>query len=326
MNRSTSLLSLQSRFDQLAELLRRPEHTERCRRPLADWASLSDRSVPFALLDQPVAQIIRDGFPAAAAHPGIGAKKLGGLIVLLQRVVASHDVVTVPAADPSLPVRSVFGPTAARLRYNARVHAPLREIDWDAWRHLLAQRKLIDLQVGRCIGRLRDLPSTVWEKPLRFYTNCTLRQLFSLPLHGNQRIAAVAEMCRRLADASDTVPSIAVGRPAVITKLSYRLDDLRRPELVRRRSVSEIRQLLLQQIEHDLGPQAADVFLRLTDSKSTAAKLSGWNRHYRRSIRSLCKVRCPELFLRLDELNKFTTKWPPSQRRLMQLLNEVLTS
>lgn len=326
MNRSSSFSRLRARFDQLAEALSRPENAARCRRPLADWASLSDRSVPFVLLDTSVADVVRDGFDAAARRPGIGVKKLGGLIVLLQRVTASDAVESLPAEDPSLPVRSFFAPEAARLRHNARSHTPLREIDWDVWRQLLLRRKLVDLPVGRCLARLRDLPVSVWCKPLGTYAVCSLRQLFALPLHGNHRVAAVADVFRRLAEAGETVSLDAIGRPALILRLLQRLDELRRPELVRRRSVGELRRLLQQQIEYDLGPQAADVFLQLTEVKSNLVKLSNWNRHYRRSIRLLCEVRCPEIFTRSDAIIAFSTSWPPAQRRQLLLLRDALTS
>jgi hypothetical protein len=326
MGRSLSFSRLRARFDQLAEELRRPEKAARCRRPLADWTSISDRSVPFVLLDRSVAEVVRNGFDDAAAKPGVGVKKLAGLIALLQRVAVSDEVEPLPAADPLLPVRSVFDPTAARLRHNARVHTPLREIDWDAWRRLLHQRKLVDHPIGRYLGRLRDLPAIMWRKPVRYYAGCTLPQLFALPQHGNRRVAAVADTFRRLAEASDAIPSVAVGRPPVVLRLLYRLDELQRPELVRRRSVGELRQLLLQQIESDLGPQAADVFVQLTDAKSDKTKPNGWNRHYRHAIQLLCEVRCPEIFARLDELAARSTMWPPAHHRSLLLLRNILAS
>lgn len=326
MSRSSKYSRLRERFNQLAGTLRRPENTERCRRYLAHWTSLSDRSVPFALLEKQVIEIVRDGFDHAASQPGIGINKLGGLVVLLERVASSDAAEPMPAADPSLPSRSAFAPEAARFRHNARSHMPLREVDWDAWRRTLYQRNMVELLVGRCLARLRDLPISIWSKPLSYYAGCSLQQLFALPMHGNRRIAAVADLCRRLAEAAETTAFSVVGRPALITRLLLRLNELRRPEMVRRRSVSEIRQLLLRQIEHDLGPQAADVFAQLTDAKSNLVRPAGWNRHYRRSIRFLTEVRCPELFAWLDEFLPITATWPPLQRRSVLLLRDVLAS
>lgn len=294
MNQRSAILLLGAQFDELAKQLNRPENAERRRRRLSEWTAVTDRSVPFALLDQTVQQILAAGFESAASTDGVGVKKLRGLITLLER--ACNDPLSVgwESGDDRAPARSMFGATASRLRFAARPFLAVSEVDWDRWRHAVADRDLVEDPIGRYVGTLRQLPRAAWANPLRFYLSRSLGQLFGLPLHGGQRVAAIANVFERLAARRND--RLTSDRPEEVAEF---LKAMRRVTIATRSLPAGFDPLapITSQIAHDLGPQAVNVFTALVGEAGradVAMKPAGWSRYYRESIRQALAVRCPE--------------------------------
>jgi hypothetical protein len=294
MNQKSAILLLSSQFDELAQRLNRPENAERLRRRLSEWTAVSDRSVPFALLDKTVQELLSAGFDAAASTDGVGIKKLRGLITLLERACNDPLSVAWESGDSQAPARSVFGATATRLRFAARPFLAVSEIDWDRWRHAVVARELADDPIGRYIETLRQLPRAAWQNPLSFYISRTLGQLFGLPLHGGQRVAAIAAVFQRLA--SHRGERDSADRPEAVVEF---LQAVRKTTTTARALPAGFDPLapVSAQIGHDLGPQAVNVFtvlVGLPGRAEVAVKPAGWSRYYRESIRQALAVRCPE--------------------------------
>jgi hypothetical protein len=307
MSQKLALARLRSQFDSLAKQLSRPENAGRCLRRLSDWTAITDRSVPFALLERSVKDVVDGGFDAAAATNGVGVKKLKGLIGILERVC--NDPVPVSAGldtTSTLPSRSVFSASSARLRFASRPYLPLREVDWDRWRQVVADQGPADHPLGRYVAALRDIPRNAWTTPLKFYLNCSLSQLFALKLHGSRRVATIAETFGRVAEAVEAKQPCNGVRPEPILEFLTNLERLARPGVRRKAGNHDPLQPLREQIERDLGPQAGGIFLAIVgeyDRPSSAqAKVGSWTRYYRNSIARLIHVRCPEAAALVSQL------------------------
>lgn len=60
-------------------------------RSLSYWALPADRRLPVALLDRPLRDIVQTPFDRLAATPGIGQKKLGTLVLLMERAIDTYS-------------------------------------------------------------------------------------------------------------------------------------------------------------------------------------------------------------------------------------------
>ncbi|MFO0816677.1 MAG: hypothetical protein U1A77_01970 [Pirellulales bacterium] len=68
-------------------------------RPLSYWALPADRRLPVALLDRPLRDIVQTPFDRLAATPGIGQKKLGTLVLLMERVIDADSTLRLHRAS-----------------------------------------------------------------------------------------------------------------------------------------------------------------------------------------------------------------------------------
>jgi hypothetical protein len=100
MRNNAEYCRLQLRFETLAAILRQPRYASSCRRTIAYWTSITDQSVPYALLDFTVHDVLRLGLESVASAPGVGIKKLNGLVHILERVHREHGG-TVHLCDPA---------------------------------------------------------------------------------------------------------------------------------------------------------------------------------------------------------------------------------
>lgn len=90
MSKKSEFLRLRLYFVTLDAVLKQPQYLNCCRRTLADWASANDHAVPYALINRTVQDILTMGFDDVASIPGIGIKKLYGLIRILERIRLSN--------------------------------------------------------------------------------------------------------------------------------------------------------------------------------------------------------------------------------------------
>lgn len=174
------------------ELLDRPP-TAALRRPLAYWVQPNDRRLPTALLDCEVAELLQQTLPELAATPGIGLKKLQGLLRLLERVGCPS-----PPAGP-------FGMGADPA--NQRDGDPQRvsEALWASWCESVRRAGLGSVLLGRVAPSLQSLPTVIWDAPLSTYTELTLAGVRKLRTHGEKHVQAIVEVFGELHEAVSTV-------------------------------------------------------------------------------------------------------------------------
>lgn len=153
------------------------QSSERLMRPLAYFVLEGDRRLPLALLDRTLQEIVASDFAELAAVPGVGAKKLEGMIVVLERA----------ASAPSPPNNgfNTFDDFQAQA---------VSEEEWDAWRAVVSAASLEHEPLGRYAPSLLTLPRVIWDVPLANYSNCTLAEIRARKTHGEKRVRGVLEV------------------------------------------------------------------------------------------------------------------------------------
>src|SRR3569623_2536312 len=79
------------RFERVQRCLAELSSAERLEKPLAFFASPSDRHLPLALINRTIRELINSPLAELLAVPGIGPKKLGSLFDLLERAAQTVD-------------------------------------------------------------------------------------------------------------------------------------------------------------------------------------------------------------------------------------------
>ncbi len=216
---------------------------ERLQHPLAYFVLEGDRRLPLVLLHRNIEEIATTDFADLAAVPGIGSKKLEGLILVLERAAASL---------PAQPAPDLFeGDFQSQ---------SVSEEDWAAWRRLIVHANLQDELLGRFAPSLETLPRVIWDAPLSTYTNCTLAEIRARKTHGEKRVRAVLEVFAAIHSlvgkgapfashlSAQIIPRFVQPISSWITQIRGRLDRVTNDE-VRREFVEP----LVAQIKVDAG-------------------------------------------------------------------------
>jgi hypothetical protein len=171
-------------------LLEEPEH-ERLQRPLAYWVLPSDRRLPMAFLDIRLKDLLLRSLEDLLATPGVGQKKIGGLITLLKRALRSG------------PVEADFGlEEEAERRRRAKAALPGTGFDpavvseelWSRWRDTVKRCGMATYTLGRLSPSLQSLPTVIWHTRLGEYVDLTLDEIRRLRTHGEKRVHAIMEV------------------------------------------------------------------------------------------------------------------------------------
>jgi len=136
----------------------------------------------MALVGKTLRYVVETPFMQLSRTPGIGAKKLGSLIMLMSRAAESsgtngHAHVQEPAGD------GATGDPSA-----------VSEALWSQWGPDLRSRGLGQELLGRFPPSLRDLPRCMWRKRLDDYLSLSLAEIHQLRGHGEKRVAAMVEI------------------------------------------------------------------------------------------------------------------------------------
>lgn len=107
-NSKAEFTRLRLRFVTLAAVLKQPKYAPCCGRTLAYWTSISDHAIPYALIDYTIQDILAMGFDTIAATPGVGSRKIDGLLQILERIRLSNDGTTNISRNAVVP--SIFFP------------------------------------------------------------------------------------------------------------------------------------------------------------------------------------------------------------------------
>jgi hypothetical protein len=142
------------------------------------------------LLGHTLRDLLKHPYKEMAATAGIGRKKMETFMKLLVR--ATKEDATNTALDKLQATESI--PTAgvdAEGRFDPLL---VSEMLWGRWREAARRHGLGQVTLGRLTTTLHSLPSVVWNTPLSFYLDLSLRDMRELKTHGEKRVAIVLEI------------------------------------------------------------------------------------------------------------------------------------
>ncbi|MGQ9769168.1 MAG: hypothetical protein ACUVQG_01315 [Thermogutta sp.] len=184
-------LQLAMRFDELRKQLAEDRYRPIYNKTLAFWALRSDRRLPLALMSRTVEQIIASPFTDLAGTPGIGKKKLQGLLMLLERA-ANTDLSSVPL-DVGEPVetepKSADPEPEPLFRWE-----DVSELMWAEWRATVRKHGLQSIPLGRLSPSLKRVTRVVWHVPLGEFLDDTIADLREKRSFGERRLLALFEV------------------------------------------------------------------------------------------------------------------------------------
>jgi hypothetical protein len=241
-------------------LLEEPEH-ERLNKPLAYWVLPSDRRLPMAFLDIRLGDLLSRSLDELMGTPGVGQKKIGGLITLLKRALRSSPVDSDFGLEEegekrrrgkgALTIGAGFDP------------AVVSEELWSRWRDTVKRCGITAYTLGRLAPSLQTLPTVIWHTRLDEYVDYTLEQVRNLRTHGEKRVHAILEVfCgvhEALATATLQDHLEIVLQPKFVPRIAHwvaaALDSKKAPSADQLHD--HLAKPLLSQVETDLGKQIA---------------------------------------------------------------------
>ncbi len=125
-------------FHTVRKTLLQSRFNDRLDRPLAYWALPNDRRLPLAFLGRTLRNLLETPFEELAATPGIGQKKMGTLIKLLNRATKDQPRST-SDADSDPPPRKQTG--ADRSAGDGFDQTLVSEAVWETWRSTVSIAK-----------------------------------------------------------------------------------------------------------------------------------------------------------------------------------------
>ena len=159
-------------FEALRRSLLERSSPQSLERPLSFWARNGDRTLPLALMNRTIRELLATPFEDLSATRGVGAKKIGGLLQLLGRVVepasppATQSIEDMPL-DTAVPATAKL--TVEVTSAQALVPADFEESLWKTWRETVERLGLANETLGRFAPSLVDLPRTLWTVRLGNY-------------------------------------------------------------------------------------------------------------------------------------------------------------
>lgn len=254
-------------YERLRRALLDQQQHLRLERALSYWVLPSDRRLPLAFLDRTLRDILSCSLDELLSTPGVGQKKIQGLLDLLRRVTKEAQEGAPQAAEPAEVTSAAK--LAAPARASSRVHGPVvdpaavSEALWSSWCDTVRRAGLQDELLGRVAPTLQQLPTVIWRTPLSTYSETTLGRIRRLPTHGEKRVQAILEVFATVHEAVSTsalhesLDLVLVPRfvPAVQRWVLRTLARNEFPTAAELHSAAAVP--MLRQIEIDLGPQVA---------------------------------------------------------------------
>jgi hypothetical protein len=191
VKRDTSIeeYKLVGTFESLKKKLLRDKYADRVEKPLAYWALPTDRGLPLAFMGRTVRDLLETSFDELSATPGVGQKKIAGLMMLLHR--AAKDT---PPEDPFGLEGAAETDQGAGREGHTFDPTVVSEALWAKWQETVKRHHLDQLKLGRVAPTLQALPTVIWNSPLEDYTDRSLAEIRNLKTHGEKRINAVMEV------------------------------------------------------------------------------------------------------------------------------------
>jgi len=309
---SSQQMQLAARFEELRQTLSQPERSGLWDKRLGFWATAADRNLPLPVITKTLREIVSADFREIAATPGIGQKKLGGLLMLLERAAATN-----PSMLPQLEAAVELEQEGQKKIADFDL-SQINEVVWSEWRETVRRHRLETLPLGRLVSSLRSVPRVMWEVPLGEFAGQSLNQLFARRAFGEKRLRAVWEVFRTIHQTLRGVePDAAVGFTLAIRRVlniqnwileSWQSGEIPSPEQLREQFVMPI----FEQLRKDCVPQAVDLAeqrIGIHDHPRSVQRLA---REFH-----LTRARIYQLFD--DQVSALRVRWPAG-RGFSQLL------
>lgn len=261
---AAKLEELSAAFDAVCHTLRESRFDELRDKPLRHWVELGDRRLPTPCLLSTLDQVIATPFDRLCNLSTLGPKKLGMLIVLLQRAAGIETTASDPVQRTAISTDNDAAVISARSQpVDTTTSANLNEATWSKWRAQIAAQGLEREPLGRYARSLQHLSRSLWNARFAEFAGRSLAQLRSPTGLGEQRAREVLDVY------SDLHALLAAlgGRPQhlacpIMPRLAARLsawcawacqrDGLPTPAEIE----SELIVPLIEQLRTDLGDHA----------------------------------------------------------------------
>jgi hypothetical protein len=321
-NRTQSVVDykLLSRFDHVRNKLLAEKPADCLDKPLAFWTVPNDRRLPLAFMGRTIRDLLTTPFEELYDTPGVGQKKIAGLIDLLTRVA------TMKIPDDSQAVvtagrKSTAGPLPGDAGFDA---ANVSESDWQQWRACIMRHSLDDQVLGRFASSLQDLPRVVWNTPLSTYTDLSLAEIRALKTHGEKRVRVVVEIFgalhRMLAHGQPVKHLMVQIRPTFVTPIEgWILDVLQRPMVP---EASEIRHSFVEPIMKQIRIDAGEQIYRLADGRLGLSGRGSSVKQFSKKL-GLTRARVYQLLNEIGEI--LQVRWPESLALVGELRSKFQT-
>lgn len=327
MTRATSVedYKLFGSFEAVRKTLLDPRFEERWEKPLAYWALPSDRRLPLAFLGRTVRELLDTPFEELCATPGIGQKKIQSLVKLLHRATKDSPALGQPGDhEESRNGNGADGESNGRLGHllaseNGGFDADrVSEALWARWRDTVLRHRLECVPLGRLAPSLQNLPTVIWQSPLRFYADRSLAEIRALRTHGEKRVRVVLEVfyvINKLLAGAAAQERLAVRIvPRFVADIEYWLEEVATREEPPR--VEEVQTRLagplLEQIRIDIGDAVYDL-------AASRLGLGDEPQSVRVQSRRLGVTRA-RVYQLLDECSKvMLVRWPIGRSKLRML-------
>jgi hypothetical protein len=313
----TRLVIEYAAFEALRRSLVEQLQPESLEKPLAFWARSGDRTLPLALMNRTINELLKTPFEDLSATRGVGAKKIGGLLQLLGRAV--EPTAAPPALQPTevsvalnnapLTANSTLT-EAASISILPAPNADFEESLWTSWRETVERLGLANETLGRFAPSLLDLPRTLWGVRLGNYLPLRLTEVRALRAHGEKRMKAVLEIFAAIHRSLANVEPSAHLSVCVWPRRVLNLDHWSRgtAQTSGFPSFEEVQhqfvEPLVEQLRVDAGAELADWTMAQLELRSgpsaiedrdadpiAASQPSGF---YRRKLAAIINVRWPE--------------------------------
>lgn len=307
--------TLGARFDQVRDRLLQDRYADRLSKPLEFWVLPSDRRLPLALLGRTLQDLLATPFDELSATPGIGEKKIHSLVKLLDRATNDDPPMVSVGTASATPTESAE--QSDRHEFDPQV---VSEALWSEWRSTVRAYGVEDERLGYLAPSLQQLPTVIWQTPLRQYLDHSLAEIRRLRTHGEKRVRCVLEVfhsvTHRLEETNtqDAEQIHAQLTPSWIRAANAWIDERLRME--QEPGEAEVKRgfvrPLLELIEVDCGTTVA----RLVAER---LGLQGEQRSVREQSRALGVTRA-RVYQLLDDCGKvMAVRWPNGRQRLEEL-------
>jgi hypothetical protein len=320
LNRTQSVddYKLYSRFEHVRDKLLADKPPEWLDKPLAFWTMPNDRRLPLVFMGRTLRDLLNTPFEELYATPGVGQKKIGGMIDLLGRVASTK----LPEEEPAAAAPAKKSTSAALPGDPGFDPATVSESDWQRWRAAVARHGLEHEVLGRFAASLQDLPRVVWDTPLASYIDLSLTEIRRLKTHGEKRVRVVVEIfgsLHRILAHGQPVSYLTVRiRPAFISPVeSWVLDALQASEVP---SPGEFRRHFIEPIMKQVRIDAGEQIYRLAEGR---LGLGGKHASVKQAAKKLGLTRA-RVYQLLNEVNAILqVRWPEASALVGELRSRV---